>query len=1434
MTAPFSDLTALAAQLRSLVASGQPIVLDTSIVAPAVASALATAFGLPSGQYVTVTNVAAADIGDPAGGVLTVDAGQSSVLRLTGVPVRLSFWIADGALQASVIAAMPDHWRFTDSFPGLTAFPFTTVAVSGALFVYTSVEQKAFAWPDEKGIIVDLSPGQNLLCRLAVTGVPLLASLLGNEFAGKDGTLRFAGPFAPVPDQGLATGTLTASVDLPSFQVGQPEALSIDNPRIAITLGTPTTATPPTQEITLVVSGTFNDALDVSVSVPESGTQYLLSATPLPGKGAVAGLIEMLPGGKGFSQYVPDELSTIFTNVGLERFVMIADTSPAVTYLELTIGTTHSWTVISGLLTLDELKLVIRIDNGQPSALLTAKAGFWPEIFPGSLDFVVGLTKQDSRWAVDIIAGSYDATMNLADLVTTILGGHASVPEALRRVSLDGFGVAVQRPAPGQPYDYLCYASGQATLTLLGAELAASLSLVFTQTSAQLLGTLTVGSEDFALSLDLTTNGSLTAAWTSTVDPLNLGDLAAALGVTDLPTLPGDLDLALTGIYFSYDFGPGNLVLVARSKYYGQLVFAACMVNDQRVYLVDLDIPLNIDISDIPVVGPQIPPAVDVGIRRLEIAYASADCPEDAVSAVNTTLTKLASQPLGPASLKAGVVFIANLQLGSDVQTLTLPLGSSGNEQRQLSAGPAPAGPVTPATPTSAPGQASGKWADIGRTFGPLHLQRIGIEYTEGTLVFALDASITVGPVALSLQGLGVGSKLNAFVPVFSLSGLGVAYANPPVQVLGAILRVPDAQLGPGVKYQFDGTLVVKAEEFSLAALGSYAQLVSGLPSLFVFAQLETPLGGPPALFVTGLMGGFGLNRSLAIPGQDEVASFPLLVLATSPPGGPQDPAAVLEILEGRQPQNGVTKAWITPKAGDYWLAAGVEFTSFKLVNTKALLVAEFGHDLTFALLGLSTLQLPLPETGAPPYAYVEMMLRVVVRPSQGSFAASAILSPNSYVITPDAHLTGGFAFSLWFGDNPNAGQFVATLGGYHPAFRAPSYFPSVPRLGFNWAVSDAVSIKGSAYFALTGSCAMAGGSLEVSFHQGDLQAWFTAQADFLVSWHPFFYTAQLAVTIGVSYRLSIGAFHKTINASIGADLNLWGPPTGGIARVNLQVISFSVRFGSAGARTSTQPLTWDEFVALLPSPTDICTVTITDGLFKTRNTPDGDEVWIVRAGRLAFQTRSAVPASQLSYAGSPVHRSPARAAAGGIDIRPMNLTGVASTHTLAIYQKDATEPIDISQWSLNPLRQTLPASLWTAPPVPFTQVPATPSADVLPGEICGFEVVAPPPQAGNTRGPVSVQLLMEEELSPPGRTPLSGTVTPSPNFRPTASQQTVGLLAGINSGGARQGRSALYGALTATTLPDHSALFAGDNGDLATLAASANHLFSDSPMQQN
>ena len=98
--------------------------------------------------------------------------------------------------------------------------------------------------------------------------------------------------------------------------------------------------------------------------------------------------------------------------------------------------------------------------------------------------------------------------------------------------------------------------------------------------------------------------------------------------------------------------------------------------------------------------------------------------------------------------------------------------------------------------------------------------------------------------------------------------------------------------------------------------------------------------------------------------------------------------------------------------------------------------------------------------------------------------------------------------------------KVVAAMAGQ--TFQAPDGFPTVPRLGFHWQVSDVIVIKGESYFALTNTCVMAGGRLEAVFDGGAVRAWFTAYADFLVAWDPFHYDIGVGVEIGASLHFEV------------------------------------------------------------------------------------------------------------------------------------------------------------------------------------------------------------------------------------------------------------------------------------------------------------------------
>ena len=244
-------------------------------------------------------------------------------------------------------------------------------------------------------------------------------------------------------------------------------------------------------------------------------------------------------------------------------------------------------------------------------------------------------------------------------------------------------------------------------------------------------------------------------------------------------------------------------------------------------------------------------------------------------------------------------------------------------------------------------------------------------------------------------------------------------------------------------------------------ALASFA--TSDPPSMFAFVFVDVPIGGPPAFFVTGLGGGFGVNRSLELPPIDKVEKFPLVAAASKStnPFGP-DPK-IPDFIQGMGDA-------VRVAIGQNWIAAGVRFTSFKILDSYALLTVAFGTRFQVGLLGLSTVK--VPPLAPEPVAEAHLALRAVYDPGEGIVSVAALLTPDSYILSKDCRLTGGFAFYAWFGGD-NEGDFVVSLGGYHPAFDRPSHYPIVPRLGLSFSLGP-LKVAGQAYFALTPSSFMA------------------------------------------------------------------------------------------------------------------------------------------------------------------------------------------------------------------------------------------------------------------------------------------------------------------------------------------------------------------------
>jgi len=944
-------------------------------------------------------------------------------------------------------------------------------------------------------------------------------------------------------------------------------------------------------------------------------------------------------------------------------------------YVGLSVGTAKPWSVMPGL-KLEELTLQIQMirpaDLNWTRVRINAIAKFLPAIFPGEFDFVIELEKQAS-WQVTAISGAYYGSVNLGTIAGKLIG-ESSVPSVLKRIQFLDFGVTVNREGDG--FNYTLYGSAETSFPILDRSFSSALTLVVKKTPSghegNLGGGFVIGDQVFSFSLELgQSNSEIEATWENEETPLGFGDIASAFGWDSMPPMPEGLDLALKKASIIYNFKDKTVVLRGESANYGQMVFASFSLEEKRVHVFSIDVPLNLKFSEAPLVGESLRIDPPVGIDNLQLIVASEE--------IENTEDVGALESLIPKSLAKGITIAANIEMGGSHE-IVLPLtsGARKEEDRLLLRGStAEEIAVGDSAPTTTY-KAEPKWFNLKKTIGPVTFDKVGVQYQEGTLRFLLNAALTAAGLTLSVDGLSVGSSLKNFDPTFDLRGLGVEYKAGDIEIGGAFLKT--------AKDQYDGTAVIKTNQFTLSAIGSYAK-VKEEPSLFIYAFLDYPLGGPTFFFVTGLAAGFGYNRRLIAPSIDDVAKFPLITQAVSK----KKPANLTEALTSLQ-------TYIPPSSGSIFLAVGVKFNSFKLVDSFALLTIEFGNNLVINLLGLSTAIVPTPEPGAQkitPLAQVEIAWKATFDPDEGCLGIDARLTPNSYILSKDCRLTGGYAFYSWF-SGPHAGDFVQTLGGYHPDFDIPKHYPRVPRLAFDWRVSNSLTIQGNAYYALTGSALMAGGHLEVLYKQGELRAWLKVGADFLIAWKPYHYDARLYVSVGASYTFDINLLftriRATISVDVGAHLHLWGPDFSGTARIDLSVISFTIAFGAVASQTPPPLKDWPTFAQSFLPEKDVCSISLKDGLVKKIEVAK-EERWVINPKEFSLVVDSAVPFKSATLTVAPTQNLVTKSNTS-FGVGPMAVAeGKLDSNLIVSIKKGDADADDDFSYSI--VRKTVPRGLW-------------------------------------------------------------------------------------------------------------------------------------------
>lgn len=813
-----------------------------------------------------------------------------------------------------------------------------------------------------------------------------------------------------------------------------------------------------------------------------------------------------------------------------------------------------------------------------------------------------------------------------------------------------------------------------------------------------------------------------------------------------------------------------------------EVKFIFSQQKEQKQFLFGLEFDVVIDLRDIPVIGDKLPENMKISVKDMQLLFTS----EAFTAAHCESLNKLLPDkivPLPKAGLAKGLMITGELNIIGLV--IHLDTGNKETTPKPVNYSSRFIG-YADLSGTQAVAPSEITWFNVQKQLGPMKFQRIGLAYADNVLSFAFDASLTLGPASLTVTGLSLGSPLDKFRPVFGLQGFSLDINTGGFSLGGGFLKV--SEQGYDAYY---GTVLVSAGSFGFRALGGHmpAHPNPERPSetiptcFFIYANVEIPMGGPPYFSLSGLAGGFGINNKLKLPTVDQLGTYILL-----PGPGSKAPK------EGDSPQSTIAtvlpqlQAYFIQEPGQYWMAAGIAFSSFEMVTAFALVTASFGVDFQIALIG--SCSMTFPKGTSRPVAYVEIVIMASYTQSSGLFAVEGVLSPTSYIFGDFCRLTGGFAFYIWINppvteEGPRPGDFLVSLGGYHPEFQAPAYYPKLPRLGLNFSLGP-LQVAGQGYFAITPGMFMAGMQLKATWNLEIIKAWFDLGIHFIMNWAPFHYDAIAHVRIGCTVNL--GLF--TLDASIGADLHLWGPPFGGKASIDLEIITFDIAFGDQSA-PAPPLLTWEEFKSgFLPADTssqnskaktagantgtNILKASVPAGL---SNSSVDSLDWIIDSNDFLIQVQTAIPANELRIAHGKDSFKQVSAAAeaynnwppplvktempylvftdtqaqysGSIvwnpenNIKPMGRNGTHSTLDVSLSRIDHSGSLSIVELTVVPIVENSAAALWDQ--YDAGRQPKANDATFLPSALMGVKLLPIPRIPGIVNNVALIQLLYQQ-----------------------------------------------------------------------------------------
>lgn len=414
---------------------------------------------------------------------------------------------------------------------------------------------------------------------------------------------------------------------------------------------------------------------------------------------------------------------------------------------------------------------------------------------------------------------------------------------------------------------------------------------------------------------------------------------------------------------------------------------------------------------------------------------------------------------------------------------------------------------------------------------GPIAISQIEVRLgfaPNPSLGLLVNATLTIGPLFLGAEGLGLGFELvpspnGAFgnsdlkVGLLPPTGYAASLDGGPIKGGGAIFITDTGYMG---------ALALQFQSFGFAAFAILTtKMPGGAPGFSflasIFCNFEIQLGY--GFKLTGLGGLIGIHRTMQIEELGNVLRAGNLDGLLFPDNPIADAARILRDMERVFP----------PREGQFVFGPMVRlgWCTPTLIEATLGVVIELGASIRIAILGKVRAALPTKDNAVVVLG-IDFLGAIDFDARTISFDATLA---NSRIL--EWPISGDMALRTGWGEGAD---FVLSVGGFHPDFPVPTGFPTLRRLSINFGGNNP-RITLSAYLAITLNTAQAGARIELWVDGpdipliGDFDVDGCAYFDALLQFTPFSF--DVALGLGLALLRNGDPI-----CSIGGALRLRGP----------------------------------------------------------------------------------------------------------------------------------------------------------------------------------------------------------------------------------------------------------------------------------------------------